>query len=377
MKIFEFLVLIEVIIARQIFGRGGQSVARSKYTPSSSKRKLNVGSANFAGFNRPDTLTTAAPKTVKAQGLSLSPSNKRLPSFKQLDIESKGIKESDGNRFNGRPSMGSAHPRAHPSSVIPKQPPGSGSSLNSSKSKFVNGGSKNPEVKVQGNMSFGPGLGFLSAAVNGESRPIERKRFQPSTSSVGSSAQTPPRRYGAGDASSSAKSVASGGFNHNFGGSNSFSPAPSAQASGFGTNPTINSGFSDHNSHRNSQGSGNHHNSQGSVSQAPGYAQFSQSNQNSFTSPPSQGQSFSNIDRFASFNSQPQLQASDFQQPPQTASSGIYFYIIIFQLCIKDNLTMLCHQESVARQNYHNGKETRTGESRHHNHHLLRALAHP
>ena len=56
--------------------------------------------------------------------------------------------------------------------------------------------------------------------------------------------------------------------------------------------------------------------------QAPGYAQFSQSSQNSFSSAPSAETSFSNIDRFSAFNSQPQLQAADIQQGSSITPTG-------------------------------------------------------
>ena len=115
-------------------------------------------------------------------------------------------------------------------------------SIGIEKSKFVNGGERNPEVKVEGNLSKGPGFAFLpglAGGAGGGGKPIQTKKFTPSSGSSGGSTKldtTAPKRYGAFDAAASAASAyrppadstpsrGPGGFGASF--SSSFSePAP-------------------------------------------------------------------------------------------------------------------------------------------------------
>ena len=173
--------------------------------------------------------------TVKPQGLSLSKNNRNLPGLKPLGTQS--IAPSSGNRFSALSGPRKMAPFSQMSPV---------KSLGIEKSKFVNGGNRNPEVKVEGNLSKGPGFGFLPGLMggsSGSSKPIETKKFVPSsarTTKLGSS-QTAQKRYGAFDTAASAPSAyepperntpsrGPGGFGGSFGDSFQSSQAPESNS---------------------------------------------------------------------------------------------------------------------------------------------------
>ena len=120
-------------------------------------------------------------------------------------LETSAIKPSVGNRFSlsGGPRKMTSFSQISPVA-----------SIGIEKSKFVNGGQRNPEVKVEGNLSKGPGFSFLPglAGVGASSgRPIERKKFTPTggaSSGVTTKLDTnPQKRYGAFDSAGSAPSA--------------------------------------------------------------------------------------------------------------------------------------------------------------------------
>ena len=167
----------------------------------SGTRKLELGTKSFSGFKRPESLlqTTQAPATVKPQGLSLSSRNKNLPGLKPLETKT-AIKPSVGNRF----SLSSGPRKMTSFSQV--------ASIGIEKSKFVNGGQRNPDVKVEGNLSKGPGFSFLPGLSGGASssgKPIETKKFIPSSGRSGTTKldNTAQKRYGAFDAAASAPSA--------------------------------------------------------------------------------------------------------------------------------------------------------------------------
>ena len=89
------------------------------------------------------------------------------------------------------------------------------------KSKFVNGGQRNPEVKVEGNLSKGPGFSFLPGLSGGggvsSGKPIETKKFTPSSGRSGTTTKldtTAQKRYGAFDAAASAPSAYQANVEH-------------------------------------------------------------------------------------------------------------------------------------------------------------------
>ena len=154
---------------------------------------------------------------MKPQGLSLSPNNARFSSLKgQETIIKTSIKESSGLKFDqtDQSKISTSGP-AFPAAGI--------SSLNSSKSKFVNGGNRNPDVKIEGNMSIGgPSLSsLLGLSGSSASGPIQKKQFTPSAGRISNSgtSSAPQKRYGAFDTAGSAPSAAQTGFQHDFGAS--------------------------------------------------------------------------------------------------------------------------------------------------------------
>ena len=154
---------------------------------------------------------------MKPQGLSLSPNNARFSSLKAQDtIIKTSIKESSGLKFDQTDhSKISTSGPAFPATGI--------SSLNSSKSKFVNGGNRNPDVKIEGNMSIGgPSLSsLLGLSGSAASGPIQKKQFTPSAGRISNSgtSSAPQKRYGAFDTAGSASSAAQTGYQHDFGAS--------------------------------------------------------------------------------------------------------------------------------------------------------------
>ena len=107
----------------------------------------------------------------------------------------------------------------------------------------MNGGNRNPDVKVEGNISKGPGFSFLPGLAGGgvpSGRPIETKKFTPSQGARSSTTKldtSPPKRYGAFDSAGSAPSAyqpsattsarGPGGFGASFSAPSPSQPEPS------------------------------------------------------------------------------------------------------------------------------------------------------
>jgi len=161
--------------------------------------------------------STQKPATVRPQGLALSPNNARFSSLKGQDtIIKTSIKESSGLKFDqtGQSKISTSGP-AFPAGGI--------FTLNSSKNKFVNGGNRNPDVKIEGNMSIGgPSLSsLLGLSASAAKEPVQKKQFMPSSGRISNTgtSSAPQKRYGAFDSAASAPSAAQTGFQHDFGAS--------------------------------------------------------------------------------------------------------------------------------------------------------------
>ena len=289
---------------------------------------------------------------MKPQGLSLSPNNARFSSLKAQDtIIKTSIKESSGLKFDqANHSKISTSGPAFPATGI--------SSLNSAKSKFVNGGNRNPDVKIEGNMSIGgPSLSsLLGLSGSAASGPIQKKQFTPSAGRISNTgtSSAPQKRYGAFDTAGSAQSAAQTGFQHDFGASSmqgqarseaysssisagqnsqpvSQSNPPPYDSQGQPTqviNGNVGAGSFNFNSMAGSSMSGPMGNAVNSMAgqqsggfQMPTYQNNAYSGQSS--SPVSNSMNrFDNMDRFGAIPSQPQMQTLINQAQPAPANQN-------------------------------------------------------